>query len=232
MHKKLVIFDLDGTLLNTIADIAYAANVVLERHHFPTHTIDAYRQMVGNGIRKLMERAIPEAERTEMFVSQMRDEFADVYQHHCMVDTVIYPGIVELLTSLQQCNIAVAVASNKFHDATVSIIAHYFPEIQFLAVVGHRDGKPTKPAPDIVFDIIGGRFLLEEVLYVGDSGVDMLTAHNAGVDSVGVTWGFRTREELREYGAKHLVDKPSETLNFCCPVTLNNTSFGCKTKQY
>ncbi len=213
--KRLVIFDLDGTLLNSIADIAYAANEVLRRHGFPTFPVDDYRFKVGNGIRKLMERVTPEHLRTEAFVDQMRNEFAAVYGNHCMVDTVPYPQIPELLAALCQQGIAVAVASNKYHAATVDIISHYFPNIDFHAVLGQRDGVPVKPDPTIVRDILGSDFLPAEVLYVGDTAVDMETAHNAALESVGVTWGFRPRTELEEAHANHIIDSPLEILQLC-----------------
>lgn len=213
--KRLVIFDLDGTLLNSIADIAYAANEVLRRHGFPLFPVEDYRFMVGNGIRKLMERATPEAHRTDAFVDQMRDEFAAIYGNRCMVDTVPYPQIPELLSALRQEGIAVAVASNKYHRATQAIIAHYFPTIDFHAVYGQREGVAIKPDPTVVFDILGREFEKSEVLYVGDTAVDMQTAANASVESIGVTWGFRPRTELETANANHIIDNPLQILQLC-----------------
>lgn len=213
--KRLVIFDLDGTLLNSIADIAYAANEVLRRHAFPLFPVEDYRFMVGNGFRKLMERATPEAYRTDPFVDQMRDEFAAIYSNRCMADTVPYLYIPELLSTLRREGIAVAVASNKYHRATQAIIAHYFPTIDFHAVYGQREGIAIKPDPTIVFDILGTDFQTSEVLYVGDTAVDMQTAANAGIESVGVTWGFRPRTELEAANANNIVDNPFEIIPLC-----------------
>lgn len=216
MRKKLVIFDLDGTLLDSIADIAFAANKVLEHHGFPPHSASECRMMVGNGIKKLMERAIPEDYRSDEFVDQMKNEFAAIYVDHSMVDTRPYAGIPELLQALRDKGIEVAVASNKFQAATSSIIAHYFPEIDFHAVLGHREGKPTKPDATIVFDILGNKFSRQETLYVGDTLVDIQTAQNAGIECVAVTWGFRPLSELTSGNPDHIVNSPEEILPFCC----------------
>lgn len=143
--KKLVIFDLDGTLLNTIADLAAATNQALQYYGYPTHETEAYRFFVGNGINKLFERALPEGERTEENVLKIRSQFIPYYDEHNADLSRPYPGISELLKTLQQQGIMIAVASNKYQAATRKLIAHYFPEINFVEVLGQREGIPAKP---------------------------------------------------------------------------------------
>ena len=178
--KELVIFDLDGTLLNTIADLATATNYALVQCGYPEHPVDAYRNFVGNGIRKLFERALPEEARTVEHIEEMRTYFLSYYTEHNTDHTTYYEGIPELLDSLNRRGIALAVASNKYQEGAEKVVRHYFPR----------------------------------TLYVGDSGVDMQTARNAGVESVGVLWGFRSEEELQENGAKHIACVPDDILRW------------------
>ncbi|MDE5760776.1 HAD family hydrolase [Bacteroides sp.] len=208
--KKLVIFDLDGTLLNTIADLAQCTNHALQALGYPTHPEEAYNFMVGNGINKLFERALPEGEKTEENVLRVRREFIPYYNQHNADKSRPYPGIPELLNQLQEEGIQLAVASNKYQAATEKLIAHYFPNIRFTAVFGQREGINVKPDPTIVQDIleIAGT-TKEDVLYVGDSGVDMQTAANAKVTACGVTWGFRPRTELEVCYPAHIVSSAS-----------------------
>ena len=212
--KKLVIFDLDGTLLNTIADLAAATNQALQHYGYPTHDTEAYRFFVGNGINKLFERALPEGERTEENVLKIRSRFVPYYDEHNADLSCPYPGIPELLSALQQEEIMLAVASNKYQAATRKLIAHYFPAINFVEVLGQRKGIPAKPDPSIVHDIIAKASVKkEEVWYVGDSNVDMQTAHNAGVTAIGVTWGFRPRTELEALHPAYIIKKAAELLS-------------------
>ncbi|WP_077155164.1 HAD family hydrolase [Bacteroides bouchesdurhonensis] len=209
--KKLVIFDLDGTLLNTIADLAHSTNYALNKLGYPTHEIDQYHFMVGNGINKLFERALPEGEKSEENVLRVRKQFIPYYDQHNADDSCPYPGIPELLSNLQTAGIQLAVASNKYHSATQKLIEHYFPEIHFTAVFGQREGRNVKPDPTIVFDILKIAGVdKKEVLYVGDSGVDMQTAANAGITACGVTWGFRPRTELEKFNPSYIVDSAEE----------------------
>ena len=211
--KKLVIFDLDGTLLNTIADLAHSTNYALNTLGYPTHEIEKYNFMVGNGINKLFERALPEGEKTEENVLRVRNEFVPYYDIHNADDSRPYPGIAALLLALQNDGRKIAVASNKYQAATRKLIAHYFPEINFVEVLGQREGIPAKPDPSIVNDIIATAGVTkEEVLYVGDSNVDMQTAHNAGVTAVGVAWGFRPRTELEALHPAHIIEKAEELI--------------------
>lgn len=212
---KLVIFDLDGTLLNSLQDLAASTNYALRRHGYPTHELPAYRYFVGNGINKLLERALPESERTEENMLKIREDFVAYYAEHKADFTAPYDGICELLRELKRREMLLAVASNKYHSATVALIPEYFGEGLFDFVYGQRDGVPIKPDPTIVFDIMKEAGVTQdEVLYVGDSGVDMQTAVNSGVASVGVTWGFRDREELLKNGASCIADQPWEIVKF------------------
>ena len=152
--KKLVIFDLDGTLLNTIADLAAATNQALQYYGYPIHDTDAYRFFVGNGINKLFERALPENERSEENILKIRSQFVPYYDKHNADFSRPYPGIAALLLALQNDGRKIAVASNKYQAATRKLIAHYFPEINFVEVLGQREGIPAKPDPSIVNDII------------------------------------------------------------------------------
>jgi phosphoglycolate phosphatase len=210
--KSLLIFDLDGTLLDTIADMAESSNYALTKCGFPTHEISAYRFFIGNGINKLFERILPEGEKNTENILELRKYFLEHYEIHNSELTVPYAGIPELLLKLQSAGIMIAVASNKYHKATEKLVKHFFPEIQFIAVFGQREGIAVKPDPTIVQDILAKAKVkkTEEVLYIGDSGVDMQTAQNAGVEACGVTWGFRPRAELLELSPKYIVDKAEE----------------------
>ena len=213
--KKLVIFDLDGTLLDTIADLAGATNYALTQLGYPTHDTDTIRTFVGNGINKLLERALPANEQTEENVMRMRSYFVPYYDAHNADLSSPYPGIEVLLQSLQDNGIEIAVASNKYQEATTKLVKHYFPTILFAEVLGQRENIPVKPHPTIVFDILNKTGIdKKEVLYVGDSGVDMQTAQNAEVDAIGVTWGFRSRTELETFHPLGIIDKAEELMDY------------------
>lgn len=211
--KSLVIFDLDGTLLNTIEDLGLATNHALAECGFQTHDLSGYTMMVGGGVTRLIERALPADRRDPETIETVRRSFMDYYDRFGDIHTTPYPGIPELLASLRRQGVDVAVASNKYQKAVTRLIAKNFPTIEWAAVVGHREGWPLKPDPSIVFGILQERPTpKDEVLYVGDSGVDMETARRACVESVGVTWGFRPYKELRDYYAGHIVNRPDEIL--------------------
>lgn len=209
--KKLVIFDLDGTLLNTIEDLGNAANYALAECGYPTHVLSSYPYFVGNGITKLLERVLPEDDRNEANIARLREVFMRYYGDHLTDFTKPYPGIVEMLESLRSNNIALAVASNKYQQAVGELIAHFFPMVEWVAVEGHKPDVPTKPDPSIVFEILSKYPTPKaDVLYVGDSGVDMDTARRACVDSIGVSWGFRSVKELRDHHADRIVGDPAD----------------------
>lgn len=209
--KSLLIFDLDGTLLDTVADMATSANYALEKCGFPTHEKSAYKFYIGNGINKLFERILPEGHKTLENILKIRQHFLVYYNAHAAEQTVPYPGIYELLTKLQKADIKLAVASNKYHEGTVKLVRNFFPEIEFAAIFGQRENILPKPDPTIVFDILAlTKVEKKNTLYVGDSGIDMQTANNSQIDAVGVTWGFRPRTELEEFSPRYIVDKASE----------------------
>lgn len=210
---KLVIFDLDGTLLYTLEDLADSCNYLLRKHQLPEHPLDSFRYFVGNGIKKLVERALPEEKRSEAFVESFFQEMIAYYDLHKEDKTRPYPQIVETLEALQQRGIMLGVASNKVNQAMAPLMAHYFPSIRFTSVLGQREGIPIKPDPQIVFDIMETASVSpEETLYVGDTGVDMDTAHGALVKAVGVLWGFRDRKELEGHQAEFIISQPEELL--------------------
>ncbi len=210
---RLVIFDLDGTLLNTLEDLADAANYVLRQHGFPEHPLDAYRYFVGDGIAVLIQRILPEAYRQGTVFEQCRQAFVTRYTQHMYDKTLVYDGMRDTLRSLQTKGINMAVATNKIHQAVAPLMADYFPDIHFAAIFGQRKGIPTKPNPQIVFDILKDTgFSKDETLYVGDTSVDMQTAHAAGLKAAGALWGYRTRQELEEANADFIIAHPSELL--------------------
>lgn len=208
---KLVIFDLDGTLLDTIEDLANSVNYALQQYNYPTHPIEAYRFFIGNGVNKLLERALPEDKRNADFVSMLKVDFIRHYYAHSEELTRPYPGITELVNTLYSDGYQLGVASNKVHDATVELVRRFFPDVKFTAVFGQRDGYPVKPNPGILEEIIEMAGVQKsEVMYVGDSGVDVATAYNAKVPFTGVLWGFRPRKELEEVGATRFVETTEE----------------------
>ncbi|MDE6297672.1 MAG: HAD family hydrolase [Muribaculaceae bacterium] len=209
--KKLVIFDLDGTLLNTIADLGNACNYALRTMGFAEHALSTYNYMVGNGVRKLVERAVPDAD--EETVKRLLAIFREYYDEHCTDLTQPYPGISELLLELTDKGVAVGVTSNKYEAAVQKIVKHFFPDIPFVALLGQVEERPTKPDPSIVFSLLNiFPTPKKDILYVGDSAVDMETARRACVESVGVTWGFRPVSELKKAYADNIVNRPNEIL--------------------
>ena len=210
---KLVVFDLDGTLINSLEDLADSANWMLLQHGYPTHPVDAYRYFVGDGMRKLIERILPLEERNDMRIEQCKAEFVAYYTIHMEDKTVVYPGMIELLKELKDRGLKIAVATNKVHIAVTPLMEKYFPGIRFDSMIGQREGIPVKPHPQIMYDILKETGCQpSETLHVGDTATDMQLAHNAGVTPVGVLWGYRPLEELQEAGAKFIIEKPEELL--------------------
>lgn len=213
MNKRLAVFDLDGTLLDTIGDLAEACNHMLGLRGLGSHTCEEYRKMVGNGILRLVERALPESLRTPEYVAEARRDFLAYYIDHIDRHTHPYDGIREVLHSLQNNGWVLAVASNKFDAGTKKLIANIFPEVYFKAIYGNREGFPLKPDAALLELIMKECDATAETTFmIGDSGVDIQTAKAAGVRSVGCSWGFRPRTELEEFGADFIVDTPSELL--------------------
>lgn len=209
----LLIFDLDGTLINTIDDLGQACNHALSACGFPTHKIEDYPRLVGNGINKLIERALPEEHRNEATVLRLREHFVPFYdQHNCDL-TRPYDGIPELLHELKLQGHTLAVASNKYQAATEKIVAHFFPNT-FDVVLGEREGIPRKPDPQIVWDIIHRlsplASNLSPIYYIGDSLVDAATAKAANLPFVACTWGFCTQKQLAQAQPNYMIHHPSE----------------------
>ncbi len=212
--KELVIFDLDGTLINSIKDLGAATNFALQKNGYPVHPLDAYPMFVGNGVNKLIERALPENARNQENIELLKIDFKEYYNEHNTDYTTPYEGMPELLKSLQERGVKLAVASNKYQAATTKLVKYYYPDIDFVDICGQKEGVQIKPDPSIVFGILAEAGVRKQnVLYVGDSGVDMETARRACVDSVGVTWGFRTAKELRQFNAGTIIDRPEEILS-------------------
>lgn len=207
----IIIFDLDGTLINTIDDLGQACNHALTACGFPTHKIEDYPRLVGNGINKLIERALPEEHRNEETVLRMREYFVPYYDEHNCNLTRPYEGIVELLRTLKNEGHHLAVASNKYQAATEKIVAQLFPGV-FDVVLGERENIARKPDPQIVYDIIKNYSLEvgDRILYIGDSLVDANTARAAGCTLALCTWGFEKREQLSAFEPDHLIDHPKE----------------------
>ena len=215
----LIIFDLDGTLINTIDDLGQACNHALSACGFPTHKIEDYPRLVGNGINKLIERALPEEYRQQATVLRLREHFVPYYDAHNCDLTHPYDGIPELLQALKAAGHTLAVASNKYQAATEKIVAQLFPNT-FDVVLGERDGIARKPDPQIVWDIVertaqntySAEFSGKEILYIGDSLVDAETAKAANLPFIACTWGFCTTEQLQTAVPDYLVHHPSEIL--------------------
>ena len=212
----LIIFDLDGTLINTIDDLGQACNHALSACGFPTHTIEDYPRLVGNGINKLIERALPEQHRNETTVLRLREYFVPFYDKHNCDLTCPYNGIPELLKALKAAGHTLAVASNKYQAATEKIVAHFFPNT-FDVVLGERVDVPRKPDPQIVWDILASLPSTinhkPSTLYVGDSLVDAATAKAANLPFVACTWGFCTKEQLLTAQPDYMITHPLELLN-------------------
>lgn len=209
MNCELVIFDLDGTLIDTIADLGTAVNVALQAKGLPRHTLDEYRGMVGHGVRNLVRKAMPrELQEDAAALDGLLDIFLEYYLDHIDEHSRPYPGIPELLAALQAAGMRIAVASNKFQAGTEKLIRRSFPGIRFDAVCGGSPDRALKPDPAVVREILGRTGVCpERTVMVGDSGTDIATAAAAGVASVAVSWGFRPEKALQ--GAGRLVRTPA-----------------------
>ena len=213
MKNRLAIFDLDGTLLDTIGDLAEACNYMLSLRELGSHTREEYAKMVGNGILNLVKRALPEELRTDEYVMAARADFLDFYTANIDRHTRPYDGIYEVLRTLQDEGWSLAVASNKFDEGTQKLVRSIFPDIHFSAIYGNKEGFPLKPDAALLDLIIKECDAdVAATWMIGDSGVDIQTSKNAGVRSIGCSWGFRPRTELEEFGADYIVEAPSEIL--------------------
>lgn len=210
---KAVIFDLDGTLLDTLADLAEGTNYALRVNGFPERTLDEIRRFVGNGARKLIERAVPEGQ-VEKALEQVRRDFDVYYKVHCKDHTGPYPGIMEMLEELAREGYALGVVSNKPDFAVQELIPGYFPGT-FDSVSGEREGVAKKPAPDLIWEAMKNlQVNSSEAVYVGDSEVDLEAAANVGIPCISVAWGFKGRQFLEEHRAEVIIEKPVEILKY------------------
>ena len=212
--KKAIIFDLDGTLLNTIMDLSETVNIVLQKHSFPLHSIEEYKYFLGKGIVVLCRKAFP-AEINEGDFQQYLKEVEDVYKVRQTLKTRPFDGITEMLKELNNLGIKIAILSNKPHEFTGTTVGHYFPNIKFEVIYGARDGFERKPSPDSPLEIAKIMNLKPEELYfVGDSETDIKTGRNANMHSIGVEWGYRKKLELEEAGATYIISRPSDILKY------------------
>ena len=198
MSPKLVIFDLDGTLLDTLDDLGAAVNYAMQQRGFPQHTREEYRMMVGHGARNLMTQAVPaEYRNDEALIDAVLADFRNYYNAHIDVYTKPFPGIPQLLESLHQKGVKLAVASNKFQEGTEHLIKEFFPDIPFVAILGNRPNQPLKPDPEVVGEVLEKTgFSKEEAVMVGDSDTDMETAANGGIQGIAVSWGYRNMKNI------------------------------------
>ncbi len=213
MSSTGVIFDLDGTLVNTLDDIADAMNAVLAENGLPPHPVDAYRTFIGNGMRNLVRSALPERFRGAGELDRIFALMIERYGANLLVKTAPYPGVRELLGELRKRSVPCAVHSNKPHDQAVRVVAALFPDEGFFEVRGQEDGVPRKPDPEVALRI--ARFLQldpREMIYLGDSDVDMKTALAAGMRPIGAAWGFRGAGELLASGAEVVIERPGDLL--------------------
>lgn len=215
MKYRLAIFDMDGTILNTLDDLADSTNHILEKYNFPLHSVEEIRFMVGNGIPKLIERALPAGTDEETFKKVLED-FLEYYREHSAIKTAAYPGIAELIKKLKSMGVITAVNTNKDEKAALTLCEDYFPGL-FDIISGSRPGLAPKPCPDAVFEILSKAGLpkdTKKAVFIGDSDVDLQTGINAGLETIGVVWGFRGRKFLEENGARQIAEKPEDIFNF------------------
>ena len=207
---KTVIFDLDGTLLDTLEDLADACNYALSECGFPIHQVEKYRKFVGDGKYKLIQRVIPENKKTPETLNKVLSVYDEYYEKHMMDKTKPYCGIIELLDGLNEKGLKLAVVSNKPHEFATKVVKTFFGD-RLQLVLGQRVNFPTKPDPAIVFEVFKNfKVTPDECIYVGDSNVDIMTAKNAGIKSIGVAWGFRGKDELEAEGADFIASTAEE----------------------
>jgi phosphoglycolate phosphatase len=213
--KAAVIFDMDGTLLDTLEDLGDCMNRVLQRAGYPRHPIEAYKYFVGDGMANLVKRVLPDSEREEPTIVSLQAQMAEEYGAHWADKTDLYPGIADLLDELARRQVRRAILSNKPHEFTTTMADRYLKAWHFEPVFGAREGVPSKPDPEAAWQICR-RWGLDpqQVLYVGDTNTDMQTACLGGMFAVGVLWGFRTRRELEENGARAVISDPEQVLEF------------------
>lgn len=214
MKYKAVIFDLDGTLLDTIEDIKITMNKALARYDYPQFSTEEYKYFVGKGVDNLIKQVIKAGRIDNRAFDNLKRDYYEIYQEQSIINTKIYDGINELILKLKEMNISVNVLSNKPHVQTIDVIHHYFEKGTFDLVYGKKEEFLPKPDASSALDLINSLNIKpEEVLYIGDTETDMLTAKNSGFYSVGVLWGFRKENELVQAGANKIVSHPLEIID-------------------
>ena len=212
--KKLILWDLDGTLIDTLEDLSDAVNHALSLRGLPLHTVAEYRRMVGHGVRNLVKQALPQAlQADDAYIDTALADFKTYYSAHIDIHTRPYPGMQELLADLSAAGIKMAVASNKFQEGTERLIREFFPAVDFVSILGNRPGYPLKPSPEIVEEVLSAAGVSRsDAILVGDSPTDMRTAANGGIDALAVSWGYRTVEELAGNRLVHSVEELRDAL--------------------
>lgn len=206
------IFDLDGTIADTLYDLADAVNYGLEYLGYPTHPYESYKTFVGNGVQKLCLRAIPEDKKNES--DKLLELFTKYYNDHFLDKTILYPGIRETFSKLSDNNVKLAVATNKPQEFAVKIIHKLLPEFHFIKILGGCSSREKKPNPQIIYDILESISNKTTAYMIGDSNVDIMTAKNSGITSIGCLWGFRSRRELTDAGADYIAENPLDIADF------------------
>ena len=215
MEYKAVLFDLDGTLIDTVDDIGDAANRVLSNRKFPTHSISTYRLFIGEGVRMLLTYALPEEDRKKELITACLKEFIEDYRFNYNVKTKLYDGIPELLDMLTVRGLKLAILSNKPHPITKDCVAFFLSQWDFDIVLGQHDSTPRKPDPQGALEVAQKLAIApSNFIYLGDTAIDMKTAVSAGMFPVGVLWGFRSLKELKENGARIVIEAPMQLMDF------------------
>lgn len=210
---KGVIFDLDGTLVNSLEDISNAINTVLKQHGFPTHSVQDCQSFIGHGVRDLVVKALPKENQNEEWISRCFHEMLAVYRENCTIKTTMYEGIIDLLDELTARKFKLAVFSNKADELTKKVVKAVFPKWNFEVVAGLKVEALKKPNPTVAIEISEKLAIpVEQLIFVGDTDVDIITAKNAGMHPVGVVWGYRTKEELIASGAKYILENPLDLI--------------------
>ncbi len=209
---KALIFDLDGTLLNSLIDIMDSVNIVLQENNLPVHTLDDYKMFIGNGIEVLAKKALQD-KYSHIDFDKFLARVKEIYSKRQILKTKPYDGIIDMLKTLNEQKIKIAILSNKPNEFTQQVVSHFFNDINFDIILGSRNDVPRKPNPQAVFEIIEKLKLeKQQTFFVGDTSTDMQTGKNAGLKTIGVSWGFRSVKELQENGADFIVNKPNEIL--------------------
>ncbi|MDE5754452.1 MAG: HAD family hydrolase [Oscillospiraceae bacterium] len=216
MRYQLAVFDLDGTILDTLQDLYLSVNYALQKNHLPERTLSEIQQFVGNGIRKLIERSVPADLSDPEKINQVYEDFTGYYTQHYADHTMPYEQIIEVIQTIRHAGLLTAVVSNKADYAVQSLCETYFPAL-FDSVAGEKAGIPRKPAPDSVLSVLTAlQCSPEQAVYIGDSEIDIETAKNAGLSCISVTWGFRSEAFLKEHHAGILISTPAELIPLLC----------------